>query len=53
MANMTGLVEFGGVYKRRGRTYVTPQYWDLYLIAVVGIALIIALLAVTVPVVVR
>ena len=31
IANMTGLVEFGGIYKRRGRTYVTPQYWDLYL----------------------
>jgi alpha-N-arabinofuranosidase len=31
MANMTGLVEFGGIYKRRGRTFVTPQYWTLYL----------------------
>ncbi len=31
IANMTGLLEFGGIYKRRGRTYVTPQYWDLYL----------------------
>jgi alpha-L-arabinofuranosidase len=31
IANMTGLVEFGGIHKRRGRVYVTPQYWDLYL----------------------
>jgi alpha-N-arabinofuranosidase len=31
MANMTGLVEFGGICKRRARTYVTPQYWALYL----------------------
>ena len=31
MANMTGLVEFGGISKRRARTYVTPQYWALHL----------------------
>lgn len=31
LANMTGLVEFAGIHKRRGRTYVTPQYWVLYL----------------------
>ncbi|HXJ40331.1 MAG TPA: alpha-L-arabinofuranosidase C-terminal domain-containing protein, partial [Bryobacteraceae bacterium] len=31
MANMTGLMEFGGIYKRRGRTFVTPQYWTLFL----------------------
>ena len=31
IANMTGLVEFGGIYKRRGRAFVTPQYWTLYL----------------------
>lgn len=31
MANMTGLVEFAGIHKRRGRTFVTPQYWTLYL----------------------
>jgi alpha-N-arabinofuranosidase len=33
MANMTGLVEFAGIYKRRGRPYVTPQYWALLLYA--------------------
>jgi alpha-N-arabinofuranosidase len=27
VSNMTGLMEFGGIYKRRGRVYVTPQYW--------------------------
>jgi len=31
IANMTGLVEFAGLHKKRGRTYVTPQYWALYL----------------------
>jgi alpha-N-arabinofuranosidase len=31
VANMTGLVEFGGIHKKRGRSYVTPQYWALYL----------------------
>jgi alpha-L-arabinofuranosidase len=31
LANMTGLMEFAGIHKRRGRTYVTPQYWILYL----------------------
>ncbi|MGI9074634.1 MAG: alpha-L-arabinofuranosidase C-terminal domain-containing protein [Bryobacteraceae bacterium] len=31
LANMTGLVEFAGIHKRRGRTFVTPQYWVLYL----------------------
>jgi alpha-N-arabinofuranosidase len=32
IANMTGLMEFGGIHKTRGRAYVTPQYWalDLY-----------------------
>ncbi|HSU61828.1 MAG TPA: alpha-L-arabinofuranosidase C-terminal domain-containing protein [Bryobacteraceae bacterium] len=33
LANMTGLVEFAGIHKRRGRPYVTPQYWVLYLYA--------------------
>jgi len=27
IADMTGLLEFAGIYKRRGRVYVTPQYW--------------------------
>lgn len=27
VSDMTGLMEFGGIYKRRGRVYVTPQYW--------------------------
>jgi alpha-N-arabinofuranosidase len=31
IANMTGLMEFGGIHKRHGRTYVTPQFWSLYL----------------------
>lgn len=31
IANMTGLVEFAGVHKARGRVFVTPQYWALYL----------------------
>ena len=31
MANMTGLVEFAGIHNRRGRTFVTPQYWTLFL----------------------
>ncbi len=31
IANMTGLVEFAGLHKKRGRTYATPQYWALYL----------------------
>jgi alpha-N-arabinofuranosidase len=31
IANMTGLMEFGGIHKTRGRIYVTPQYWALYL----------------------
>jgi alpha-N-arabinofuranosidase len=31
IANMTGLVEFAGIHKARGRTYVTPQYWVLSL----------------------
>jgi alpha-N-arabinofuranosidase len=31
ISNMTGLMEFGGIHKARGRTYVTPQYWAFYL----------------------
>jgi alpha-N-arabinofuranosidase len=31
IANMTGLMEFGGIWKQRGRVYVTPQYWVMYL----------------------
>lgn len=27
VSDMTGLLEFGGIFKRRGRVYVTPQYW--------------------------
>jgi alpha-N-arabinofuranosidase len=27
VSNMTGLLEFGGIYKRKGRVFVTPQYW--------------------------
>jgi alpha-N-arabinofuranosidase len=31
IANMTGLVEFAGIHKARGRVFVTPQYWVLSL----------------------
>jgi alpha-N-arabinofuranosidase len=31
IANMTGLVEFAGIHKIRGRVFVTPQYWVLNL----------------------
>jgi len=31
IANMTGLMEFGGIHKKYGRTWVTPQYWVLNL----------------------
>jgi len=27
IANMTGLIEFGGIQKKRGRVFLTPQYW--------------------------
>jgi alpha-N-arabinofuranosidase len=27
VSDMTGLVEFAGIYKKRGRVFVTPQYW--------------------------
>jgi alpha-N-arabinofuranosidase len=27
VSDMTGLIEFGGIYKRRGRVYLTPQCW--------------------------
>jgi alpha-N-arabinofuranosidase len=27
ISDMTGLLEFGGIHKRRGRVYLTPQYW--------------------------
>src|SRR5438093_12961434 len=26
VSDMTGLMEFGGIYKKRGRVFVTPQY---------------------------
>lgn len=31
VSDMTGLVEFAGIHKRRGRVFVTPQYWTLWL----------------------
>jgi alpha-N-arabinofuranosidase len=31
VSDMTGLLEFAGIHKRRGRVYVTPQYWTLWL----------------------
>jgi alpha-L-arabinofuranosidase len=31
VSDMTGLVEFAGIHKRKGRVYVTPQYWTLWL----------------------
>ncbi len=27
VSDMTGLLEFAGIYKKRGRVFVTPQYW--------------------------
>jgi len=27
VSDMTGLIEFGGIYKKRGRVYLTPQCW--------------------------
>lgn len=27
VSDMTGLLEFAGIYKRKGRVFVTPQYW--------------------------
>lgn len=27
VSDMTGLIEFGGIFKRRGRVYLTPQCW--------------------------
>ena len=27
ISDMTGLLEFGGIHKQRGRIYLTPQYW--------------------------
>lgn len=31
VSDMTGLLEFAGIYKKRGRVFVTPQYWALSL----------------------
>jgi alpha-L-arabinofuranosidase len=28
-ANMTGILEFGGIWKRRGQVYASPAYWVL------------------------
>ena len=27
LADMTGIIEFGGIWKKRGRTFGTPSYW--------------------------
>jgi alpha-N-arabinofuranosidase len=27
ISDMTGLIEFGGIYKKRGRVYAVPAYW--------------------------
>lgn len=27
VSDMTGLLEFAGIYRRKGRVFVTPQYW--------------------------
>jgi alpha-N-arabinofuranosidase len=29
IANMTGILEFGGIWKRRGQVYASPAYWVL------------------------
>ncbi len=31
VSDMTGLLEFAGIHKSRGRAYVSPQYWALWL----------------------
>jgi alpha-L-arabinofuranosidase len=31
VSDMTGLVEFAGIHKRRGCVFVTPQYWAFWL----------------------
>ncbi|MGO8793164.1 MAG: alpha-L-arabinofuranosidase C-terminal domain-containing protein [Terriglobia bacterium] len=31
VSNMTGLLDFAGIHAHRGRVYVTPQYWTLWL----------------------
>jgi len=31
VSDMTGLLDFAGIHARRGRVYVTPQYWTLWL----------------------
>lgn len=31
ISDMTGLLEFAGIHKRRGRVFVTPQYWAFWL----------------------
>jgi len=31
VSDMTGLLEFAGIFKKRGRVFVTPQYWALWL----------------------
>lgn len=31
VANMSHLVELAGIHKQRGRVFVTPQYWTLWL----------------------
>jgi len=31
VSDMTGLLEFAGIYKKRGRVFVTPQYWAFWL----------------------
>jgi alpha-L-arabinofuranosidase len=31
VSDMTGLLEFAGIYQKRGRVFVTPQYWAFWL----------------------
>ncbi len=31
ISDMTGLIEFGGIHKKLGQVYVTPQYWAFWL----------------------
>ncbi|MCL5006431.1 MAG: hypothetical protein M1404_07825 [Acidobacteria bacterium] len=31
ISDMTGLIEFGGIQKKLGKVYVTPQYWAFWL----------------------
>lgn len=39
IADMTGLIEFGGIWKKRGRVYGVPAYWAFRMYSTSGAAL--------------